>query len=95
MAQTITEPPPNLRHRRSGPVRALSFGLGGALHGGRGQLRKALAFSFAALLNIEFGPGSQINVPIAILIWLMITPMMMKVDFSSIKNVGRARRDCW
>src|SRR6185437_3296884 len=36
----------------------------------------------------EFGKGSQINAPIAVLIWLMITPMMMKVDFSSVKNVG-------
>ena len=33
--------------------------------------------------------GSQINVPIAVLIWLMITPMMMKVDFGAIRNVGR------
>jgi ACR3 family arsenite transporter len=39
--------------------------------------------------QLEFGQGSQINVTIAVLIWLMITPMMMKVDFSSIKNVGR------
>lgn len=39
--------------------------------------------------GLEFGKGSQINVPVAVLIWLMITPMMMKVDFSSIKNVGR------
>ncbi len=37
----------------------------------------------------EFGRGSQINVPIAVLIWLMITPMMMKVDFGAIRNVGR------
>ncbi len=43
----------------------------------------------AALREIEFGKGSQINAPIAVLIWLMITPMMMKVDFSSVKNVGR------
>jgi len=43
----------------------------------------------AALRGIEFGKGSQINAPIAVLIWLMITPMMMKVDFSSVKNVGR------
>src|SRR5579884_470627 len=43
----------------------------------------------AALRGLEFGKGSQINVPIAVLIWLMITPMMMKVDFSSVKNVGR------
>ena len=43
----------------------------------------------ASLRGIEFGKGSQINAPIAVLIWLMITPMMMKVDFSSVKNVGR------
>lgn len=30
---------------------------------------------------------AQISIPIAILIWLMIYPMMMKVDFQSIKNV--------
>ena len=30
-----------------------------------------------------------ISVPMAVLIWLMITPMMMKVDFRSIRNVGR------
>jgi ACR3 family arsenite transporter len=45
-----------------------------------------------ALRSVEFGAGSQINVPIAILIWLMITPMMMKVDFGSIRNVGRRPR---
>ncbi|GAA3644239.1 ACR3 family arsenite efflux transporter [Asaccharospora irregularis] len=32
---------------------------------------------------------AQVSVPIAILIWLMIYPMMMKVDFKSIKNVGK------
>ena len=42
-----------------------------------------------ALRGLEFGQGSQINAPIAVLIWLMITPMMMKVDFSSVRNVGR------
>ena len=41
------------------------------------------------LRGLEFRKGSQINVPIAVLIWLMITPMMMKVDFSSVRNVGR------
>ena len=41
------------------------------------------------LRGIELGKGSQVNLPIAILIWLMITPMMMKVDFTSIRNVGR------
>ncbi len=31
----------------------------------------------------------KVNVPVAILIWLMIYPMMLQVDFSSIKNVGK------
>jgi ACR3 family arsenite transporter len=41
------------------------------------------------LRDVEFGEGSQVNLPIAVLIWLMITPMMMKVDFTSIRNVGK------
>lgn len=32
---------------------------------------------------------AQVSIPIAILIWLMIYPMMLKVDFASIKNVGK------
>ncbi len=32
---------------------------------------------------------AQVSIPIAILIWLMIYPMMMKVDFASVKDVGR------
>ncbi|WP_455759491.1 ACR3 family arsenite efflux transporter [Cloacibacillus evryensis] len=32
---------------------------------------------------------SGISIPIAILIWVMIYPMMMKVDFQSIKQVGK------
>lgn len=31
----------------------------------------------------------QVSIPIAILIWLMIYPMMMKVDFASVKFVGK------
>ena len=44
------------------------------------------------LRGMEFGKGSQVNVPIAILIWLMIIPMMMKVDFGAILNVGQKPR---
>lgn len=44
------------------------------------------------LRGLEFGEGSQINIPIAVLIWLMIYPMMLKVDFSSIVNVGKNPR---
>ncbi len=43
----------------------------------------------SVLRRLEFGEGSQINVPIAILIWLMIYPMMLKIDFGSLLNVGR------
>jgi ACR3 family arsenite transporter len=32
---------------------------------------------------------ANVSVPMAILIWLMIYPMMMKVDFQSVKNVGK------
>lgn len=32
---------------------------------------------------------ANVSIPIAILIWLMIYPMMMKVDFKSVKNVGK------
>jgi len=31
----------------------------------------------------------KVNIPVAILVWLMIYPMMLQVDFSSIKNVGK------
>lgn len=32
---------------------------------------------------------AKVSIPVAILIWLMIYPMMLKVDFASIKNAGR------
>lgn len=32
----------------------------------------------------------NVNIPIAILIWLMIYPMMLQIDFSSIKGIGKA-----
>jgi ACR3 family arsenite transporter len=30
-----------------------------------------------------------VNLPVAVLIWLMIYPMMLQVDFSSLRNVGK------
>jgi ACR3 family arsenite transporter len=41
------------------------------------------------LRAMEFGDGSHINIPIAVLIWFMIYPMMLKIDFASIANVGK------
>ena len=53
----------------------------------------------AGVLIGKFMPGipaffgrfeyAKVSIPIAILIWLMIWPMMMKVDFTSIKHVGK------
>jgi len=53
---------------------------------------KALPDLIDGLRRLEFGEGSQINVPIAVLIWLMIVPMMMKVDFAAIRHVSRRPR---
>lgn len=33
---------------------------------------------------------ANVSVPMAVLIWVMIYPMMMKVDFRSIRNVGKS-----
>ena len=42
-----------------------------------------------ALRDMEFGQDSHVNFPMAVLIWLMITPMMMKVDFRAVAKVGQ------
>ena len=42
--------------------------------------------------KLEFGQDSHINLPITILIWLMIYPMMLKIDFSSILDVRKKPR---
>ncbi|HEY1272283.1 MAG TPA: ACR3 family arsenite efflux transporter [Terriglobales bacterium] len=55
-------------------------------------LGKAWPGLVGGLREIEFGRGSHVNLPIAVLIWLMIIPMMMKVDFASILNVRQKPR---
>jgi len=52
-------------------------------------LGKAAPEVVAALRDVEFGAGSRINLPIAVLIWLMIYPMMLRIDFASILGVRR------
>jgi ACR3 family arsenite transporter len=42
-----------------------------------------------ALRRMEFGNASHINVPIAVLLWLMIYPMMLRVDLASVLGVRR------
>ena len=41
------------------------------------------------LSELEFGRGSHVNIPIAFLIWLMIYPMMLKIDFAGLKGVAQ------
>jgi arsenite transporter len=55
-------------------------------------LGKALPDVTATLSKLEFGRGSQVNVPIGVLLWLMIYPMMLKVDFSAIRGIARKPR---
>ena len=50
---------------------------------------KAFPHGVETLRGLEFGTQSHINIPIAVLIWLMIYPMMLKVDFGSVLRVGR------
>jgi len=46
----------------------------------------ALPDVFAVIATWEY---AHVNILIAVLIWLMVYPMMVKVDFSSIKDVGK------
>ena len=40
-----------------------------------------------AISHTEFGTDSHVNIAIAVLIWLMIYPMMLKIDFGGVKGV--------
>jgi len=55
-------------------------------------LGKALPGWTDALRRLEFGAGSQINVPIAVLLWLMIYPMMLRIDLASVLGVRHRPR---
>ncbi|MFG1360163.1 MULTISPECIES: ACR3 family arsenite efflux transporter [Xanthobacter] len=41
---------------------------------------------FQAIGSLEV---ARVNLPVALLIWLMIVPMLVKIDFSALKQVGR------
>ncbi len=58
---------------------ALAIGIGVSL----GNLIPAV---FAHIAALEF---SHVNLVVAVLIWIMIYPMMVQIDFSSIKNIGQ------
>lgn len=42
--------------------------------------------SIAFLSELEI---AKVNIPVAILVWMMIYPMMVQIDFSALKNVGQ------
>jgi ACR3 family arsenite transporter len=44
---------------------------------------------FALIAAIEF---AHVNLVVAVLIWIMIYPMMIQIDWSSIKQVGHKPR---
>lgn len=45
--------------------------------------------SFQSIAGLEI---SHINMPVAVLIWVMILPMLLKIDFSSLHEVWHQRR---
>lgn len=49
-------------------------------------LGKIMGTSITVLSELNI---ATVNIPVAILVWLMIFPMMVQIDFSSIKDVGK------
>ncbi len=48
-------------------------------------LGQAYPAAFQALARVEF---AQVNIPVGILIWVMIIPMLLRIDFSALNKVG-------
>lgn len=55
--------------------------------GGGLALGKLLPALITQLAHFEFDKDSHVNVVIAVLIWLMIYPMMLKIDFGALRGV--------
>jgi len=55
-------------------------------------LGRAFPARIAAISRWELGAGSQVNAAIAVLIWLMIYPMMLKIDFAGLGAVFQKPR---
>ena len=49
-------------------------------------LGNAFPGAFQIIANLEY---AHVNLAVAVLIWVMIYPMMVQIDFSSIKDVGK------
>lgn len=65
--------------------RYLSVWVGLAILGGI-ALGSLFPNLFSLVAQFEY---ARVNIAIAVLIWLMIYPMMVQIDFSSIKDVGK------
>ncbi len=50
------------------------------------SLGSAVPGAFAVVARLEY---AHVNLVVAILIWVMIYPMMVQIDFTSIRDVGR------
>ena len=48
-------------------------------------LGQAYPAAFQALARVEF---AQVNIPVGILIWVMIIPMLLRIDFGALNEVG-------
>ena len=46
----------------------------------------ALPGVFQSIASIEY---AHVNIPVALFIWVMIYPMMVQIDFSAVKEVGK------
>lgn len=62
----------------------LSVWVGAAILGGIG-LGVAIPQSFAWLAGLEI---AKVNLPVAVLIWLMVFPMMVNIDLASLRQIG-------
>ena len=65
--------------------RYLSVWVGLCIVAGVG-LGYAMPGVFASIAALEY---AHVNLIVAVLIWLMIYPMMVQIDFGSIKDVGK------
>lgn len=63
-----------------------------------------LCMIFGALLGVRFPKGvevlgkfsvAQVSIPIAIVLWIMIFPMMVQIDFGKLKEVRRSPQALW
>jgi len=88
MDVALTVPVPQAAKRLNLFERYLSLWVVGCMLMGVG-LGRAFPGIVQHLRSLEVGEGSHINLPMALLIWLMIVPMMMKVDLASLRLVGQ------